>query len=98
MPAVEATLQIARDNIKKIRDSQEAPTFENTILEMDFAGEELDYVTGVYYNLLAAESDAEFKALAQTISPMLAEFGSSIMTDEVIFAKVKKVYEQNAPE
>jgi Zn-dependent oligopeptidase len=93
MPAVEATLQIARDNIDKIRNSKEEATFENTILEMDFAGEELDYVTSVYYNLLGAESDNEFKALAQKISPMLAEFGSSIMTDEAIFARVKKVYE-----
>jgi peptidyl-dipeptidase Dcp len=93
MPAVEATLQIARDNIAKIRNSKEVPTFENTILEMDFAGEELDYVTSVYYNLLSAESDAEFKALAQIISPMLAEFSSSIMTDEAIYDRVKKVYE-----
>ena len=78
MPAVEATLKTAKDNINKIRNSKEKPTFENTILEMDFAGEELDYVTSVYYNLLGAESDAEFKALAQKISPLLAEFSSSI--------------------
>jgi len=94
MPAVEATLQVARENFEKIRNNPEAPTFENTVLAMDFGDEQLDYVTSIYYNLLGAESDAEFKALAQKISPMLAEFSSSIMTDELIFKRVKAVYEQ----
>ncbi len=94
MPAVEATLKTARENFDKIRSNPEPPTFENTILAMDFGDEQLDYVTSIYYNLLGAESDAEHKALAQQISPMLAEFSSSIMTDELIFQRVKAVYEQ----
>jgi len=93
LPAIEKNLEIARKNFEEIKNNSEPPTFENTILEMDFAGEELDYVASVYFNLLAAESDAEYKALAQKISPMLSEFGSSIMTDEVIFSKVKTVFE-----
>ncbi len=93
MPAVEASLAIANENFDRIRNDKETPSFENTILGMDFAGEHLDYVSEVYFNLLSAESDTEFKALAQQISPMLSEFSSSIMTDEAIFGRVKRVYE-----
>lgn len=94
MPAVEETLKIARENFEKIRTNTEPPTFDNTIMAMDFCDEQLDYVSSIYFNLLGAESDAELKALAQQISPMLAEFSSSIMTDELIFKRVKAVYEQ----
>ncbi|MDZ4183129.1 MAG: M3 family metallopeptidase, partial [Candidatus Cloacimonadaceae bacterium] len=93
VPAIEAALEDAKAEIEALKANPEAPNFENTILALDLNGELLDYVAGIYFNLLSAESDAEFKALAQQISPMLAEFSSSISTDPLIFARVKKVYE-----
>ncbi len=94
MPAIEEALKQARQNFERVRSNPEPPTFDNTILGMDFGDEQLDYVAGIYFNLHGAESDAEFKALAQKISPMLAEFSSFIMTDELIFKRVQAVYEQ----
>jgi len=94
MPAIVASIAIAKENFAKMRNNKAAPTFENTILELEFAGEQLDYVSEIYFNLHSAESDAEFKALAQQISPLLSEFSSSIMTDAVFFERVKTVYEQ----
>lgn len=93
MPAIEKGLEIAKAEIEKIKNNPEAPTFENTILAMEDGAEELGYATTVYFNLLSAHSDAEHKALAQKISPMLAEFNTTIATDPVIFARVKAVYE-----
>nr|MDK2851168.1 peptidyl-dipeptidase Dcp [Candidatus Cloacimonadota bacterium] len=93
MPAIEEGLRIARAEIDEIKNNPEPPTFENTIVAMDNSGEMLEYAATVYFNLLGAHSDADFKALAQKISPMLAEFGSSISTDPKIFARVKAVYE-----
>ncbi|MCB5259790.1 MAG: M3 family metallopeptidase [Candidatus Cloacimonetes bacterium] len=94
MPAFEEGLRIAKADIEAIKNNPEQPTFENTILAMDMSGVELDYASTVYFNLLGAHSNAEFKALAQKISPMLAEFSSSIATDPKIFERVKAVYEQ----
>lgn len=94
MPAIEEGLKIARTEIEEIKNNPEAPTFENTILAMDLGANELNYASTVYFNLLGAHSDAQFKALAQKISPMLAEFSSSIATDPKIFARVKAVYDQ----
>ncbi|MDP2173904.1 MAG: M3 family metallopeptidase [Candidatus Cloacimonadaceae bacterium] len=92
-PAIEAAMKDARAEIEALKANTEAPNFENTILALDLNGELLGYVAGIYFNLLSAESDAGFKALAQQISPMLAEFSSSISTDPVIFARVKAVYD-----
>ncbi|MBW6514323.1 MAG: M3 family metallopeptidase [Candidatus Syntrophosphaera sp.] len=94
LPAVEEALKLAREEIETLKSNPAEPDFENTILALELNGEVLDYVTTIYYNLLSAESDAEYKALAQQISPLLAEFSSSISTDPAIFERVKKVYEQ----
>ncbi len=94
LPAIEETLKQAREEIEALKNNPAEPDFENTILALELNGEKLDYVAGIYFNLLSAESDAEFKALAQKISPMLAEFGSSVATDPIIFEKVKKVWEK----
>lgn len=94
MPAIEAALAAAKEDIEKIKNNPEAPTFENTIVALELAGEQLSYVSGIYFNLHSAESDAAFKALAQQISPILAQYGASISTDPVIFQRVKAVYEQ----
>ncbi|MDD4310842.1 MAG: M3 family metallopeptidase, partial [Candidatus Cloacimonetes bacterium] len=93
LPAIEIALAEAKDEIEQLKNNAESPSFENTILALEQNGELLDYVAGIYFNLLSAESDAEFKALAQQISPMLAEFGSSISTDPLIFQRVKSVYD-----
>jgi len=94
LPAVQEALKLARQEIEELKNNPDEPDFENTILALDLNGEKLDYVASIYFNLLSAHSDAEFKALAQQISPLLAEFGSSILTDPKIFERVKKVYEK----
>ncbi len=91
LPAIEEALARAKAHLEEIRKDTSAPTFENTFL--DFEGEALDYTTGIFFNLYSAESDSEFKALAQKISPMLAEYGNSVMTDPVVFARVKAIYD-----
>lgn len=65
MPAIEEGLRIARAEIEALKNDPEAPTFENTILPLEDGAQELDYASTVYFNLLGAHSDAEFKALAK---------------------------------
>ena len=85
LPAIQEAIRIAKEEIEALKNNPAEPNFENTVLALELSGEQLDYVSSIYYNLLSAESDAVFKALAQQISPLLADFGSSIYTDPVIF-------------
>lgn len=94
LPAIESALKLAREEIETIKANPAEPDFGNTILALELNGEQLDYVASIYFNLLSAESDAEFKSLAQQISPLLAEFNSQVSTDPVLFSRVKKVWEQ----
>ncbi|MBC8213620.1 MAG: M3 family metallopeptidase [Candidatus Marinimicrobia bacterium] len=93
MPAIESTMATAKENITVIKNNTATPDFENTILALETCSEDLDTIIGTYFNLYSAESDGQFKELAQRISPMMAEFSNNIILDEVLFEKVKSVYE-----
>ncbi|TDQ28966.1 M3 family metallopeptidase [Zeaxanthinibacter enoshimensis] len=94
MPAIEKALAEARAEIDAITGNKEEPTFENTIEALEFAGQQLDRISSVFFNLNSAETNEEIQKLAQEISPMLTEFGNDITLNQPLFKKVKKVYEQ----
>uniref|UniRef100_UPI0035671FF3 M3 family metallopeptidase n=1 Tax=Zeaxanthinibacter enoshimensis TaxID=392009 RepID=UPI0035671FF3 len=84
----------ARAEIDAITGNKEEPTFENTLEALEFAGQQLDRISSVFFNLNSAETNEEIQKLAQEISPMLTEFGNDITLNQPLFKRVKKVYEQ----
>ncbi|HET8753903.1 MAG TPA: M3 family peptidase, partial [Salinimicrobium sp.] len=92
-PAIVEAIELAKSEIEEITNSNAVPNFENTIEKLEFTGEKLDRVTSIFFNLNSAETNDELQALAQEISPLLSEFKNDIILDEVLFHKVKKVYE-----
>jgi Zn-dependent oligopeptidase len=98
MPAIEQFLADARENIKKLKQNSEKPNFENTILALETASEDVGVPVGIFFNLMSSESNNEHKALAEQISPMMSQFASEIATDSAIFERVKAVYEDRNAE
>ena len=93
LPAFEEAIKDARADIAKIVESKEEPTFENTILALEYAGKQLDHVSSVFFNINSAETNDEIQAIARKVSPMLTEYSNDIVLNETLFAKVKKVYD-----
>ncbi|AIM60927.1 peptidase M3 [Cellulophaga lytica] len=94
MPAFTQAMADARAEIDAITENKEAPTFTNTIEALDFAGEQLDRISSVFFNLNSAETNEEIQKIAQEVSPLLSEFGNDITLNEALFKRVKAVYEQ----
>ncbi|MBU0800630.1 MAG: M3 family metallopeptidase [Alphaproteobacteria bacterium] len=94
LPAVEAAITQARAQIDAIKTNSAPPTFENTIVAMETAGETLGTATSVFYNLLSAAGTDELQALADQIGPVSANFSSDIILDPALFARVQAVYNQ----
>lgn len=94
---------IRRDNeqIEKMLNNPEKPTFYNTIVHEDEDEQRkhyydlLDRVTSVFFNLLSAETNDEMDALAQKISPMLTKHSNDISLNPKIFERIKYVYEHH---
>ena len=94
LPAFEAAIAEGKKEIAAIAENAEAPTFENTILELEYAGSTLNNVAGIFYNLNEANTSSRMQEIAEEISPMMTEYTLSIMLNEKLFNRVKAVWEQ----
>ncbi|MCK0144588.1 M3 family metallopeptidase [Arenibacter sp. F26102] len=93
-PAFLKAIDMARVEIDGIANATDTPTFENTIAALDFAGQQLDRVSSVFFNLNSAETNPEIQKIAQEVSPLLSEFSNDITLNEDLFKRVKAVYDQ----
>lgn len=93
-PALLQAMEDARAEIDAIAANFEAPTFENTIVALDFSGQQLDRISNVFFNLNSAETNEEIQKIAQEISPLLSDFSNDIILNSELFKKVKTVFEQ----
>jgi len=93
-PAFLKAIDMARAEIDGIASATGTPTFENTIVSLDFAGQQLDRVSSVFFNLNSAETNPEIQKIAQEVSPLLSEFSNDITLNEDLFKRVKAVYDQ----
>ena len=94
LPAFEAGIAEGKAEIDAIVANQDEPTFENTIEALEYAGETLNKVAGIFYNIMEAHTNDQMQAIAEQVSPMLTEFSMYSSLNPVLFAKVKAVYEK----
>jgi peptidyl-dipeptidase Dcp len=83
-----------KTEIDAIITNSDVPTFENTIVALDFAGEQLIDYPLFFFNLNSAETNDEMQKIAQEVSPLLTEFSNDIALNEDLFKRVKAVYDQ----
>lgn len=100
----EAMLEgIRRENeqIEKIINNHEAPTFENTIIpEDEVKGRKhyydlLNRVESAFFNMLSAETNDKMDALAQKMSPILTRHGNDVSLNPKLFERIKYVYDHH---
>ena len=94
MPAFLEAIKTAENQIETIVSNTALPTFENTVVALDNTGRLLNRVSGVFFNLMNAETNDELQNIAQEISPLLTKFGNDINLNPVLFDKVKTVFQQ----
>ena len=91
-PAIEKAISLAKEEIKNIIENTEVPSFENTTVALDFAGEKLNRITSIFFNLNSAETNDKIQEIAKELSPLLSEFRNDITLNQALFNKVKAVY------
>ncbi|MBN4084712.1 M3 family metallopeptidase [Flavobacteriaceae bacterium AH-315-B10] len=91
--AVEKGMELNLAEIDAIANNTEAPTFENTIVEMERSGEELNRVFAYYGILRSNMSSPEARKIQGELAPKLSEFSSKISQNETLFKRIKIVYD-----
>ena len=94
LPAFEQGIKEAKEEIDAIVNNPEEPTFENTVEAMEYAGSTLERVSGIFFNLMEADTNDEMQEIAEKVSPMLTEYSMYVNLNEKLFQRVKAVYEK----
>ncbi|MCY7349081.1 MAG: M3 family metallopeptidase [Cytophagaceae bacterium] len=93
LPAIKAAMTTGRSEIDAIANNPAKPTFENTIVALERAGEQLARITPILFHLNAAETTPQLQSTVKEASPLLTEYGNDISLNENLFARVKAVWE-----
>ena len=94
--ALETGMATNLAEIDAITANTDPATFENTILELEKAGDDLGRVF-TYYGIWSSNlSSPEFRAIQREMAPKLSDFNSSITQNNDLFQRVKSVYESEA--
>ena len=93
LPAIEASIEMKREDVKKIVENEETPTFENTILALEESGQNLDRVTNIFFALVNAEKTPVITETEKKVMPMLTDLSNEIAFDKKLFDRVKYVYD-----
>lgn len=82
------------EEVRKIVENPEEPTFENTIVALDRSGKLLRKVAIVFGGQNGANTSDEMQALSKELSPLLSRHSDDINLNPKLFARVKAVYEK----
>ena len=93
---------IRRDNeeIDKIINNPDEPTFENTIAVEDRSRgahyyDLLDRVSTVFSCMMGANTNDKMEALAQKLNPILTQHANDVIFNKKLFQRIKHVYENH---
>jgi peptidyl-dipeptidase Dcp len=93
IPALEKAIADGKEQIDKIVHNPEAPSFKNTVEAMQYAGELVDRIAPIFFNLNSAETNDNIQKIAQSFAPMLTEYSNDILLNEKLFHRIKVVWE-----
>ena len=78
--------------IENIAKNKDEPSFENTILQMERSGKELNRVYS-YYGILSSNlSSPEFRKIQSELAPLLSDHQSKINQNESLFKRIETVF------
>ncbi|MGB0391243.1 MAG: M3 family metallopeptidase [Salibacteraceae bacterium] len=92
-PALLKGMEMNLADIEAIANNTEAPTFENTIEEMERAGAPLNRAFNYYGILSGNMSSPEFRTIQAEMAPQFSEFSSKISQNEKLFKRIKTIYD-----
>jgi peptidyl-dipeptidase Dcp len=93
-PVILEGIKKHQDEINAIANASAAPTFENTILAMENAGELLSNVNVVFSNFNSANTNKEIQNIAKETAPNLSAHRDNIYLNEKLFARVKALWDK----
>lgn len=93
-PAILEGIRLKKENIDKIIQQEEEPTFENTLVALEKSGEQLGRARRVFSALMGANTNDTLQALNQKFAPLLSELNDEIYLNSKLFERIKILHEK----
>jgi peptidyl-dipeptidase Dcp len=93
-PAFEEGMRQHAAEIEAIANNKAAPTFDNTIVAMERAGQLLSRVSTVFYNLVGTNTNDTMQALDKELAPKLSAHNDAIRLNSKLYQRVKALYDK----
>ena len=98
IPAIKKDIQESLKAINKIANQKAQPSFDNTINALQNVGELLERNSTILFNLNSADTTEEIQQITQQASPLLTKFQNDVRLNQVLFERVKKIFENRESE
>ena len=93
IPLLDHAIKMSKENLQKIIDLDDQPTFENTIESIELHNEPISKVASVFFNLLVAHGTDKMQEIAKEFQPKVVKYSNEFILNEDIFKKIKVVYD-----
>jgi peptidyl-dipeptidase Dcp len=93
-PAIEAGMAEQLMEIQAIANNSAAPTFDNTIVEMEKTGTLFQRAMAAFSAVTGANTNPALEQVQEEVAPKLAAHQDSIYLDPTLFHRVSAVYEE----
>ncbi|MFG0254273.1 MAG: hypothetical protein ACF787_04140 [Rhodopirellula sp. JB053] len=90
--AFDVAIAKAQQDIEAIADNPDPPTFANTLLALETAGEELDRLETVFDVHASNLNVGPIPDIERAVSPKLSAHSDSITQNRKLFARIEAVY------
>ena len=78
--------------INKISDQSDAPTFQNTVEELELSDELMEKVASIFANLASSNSNPTLEALQRKLAPKWAKVDSDIKLNSKLFFRIDTLF------
>jgi peptidyl-dipeptidase Dcp len=92
-PAFDAALASHEAEIDAIANNPEPPTFANTVVALEIAGDELSRVSALFWSKAGAHTNEVIQALEREIAPKMSRHYSKIGTNPALFNRIDALWE-----
>jgi len=92
-PAFDRGMAEELAEVEAIANNPEAPTFENTIVALQEAGDILERAQTVFYALISADTNDAREALRAEYAPKFSAHGDAIVLNPKLFARIQAVHD-----
>lgn len=93
-PAIEEGMRQQLAEVAAVIRNPAAPTFENTILPLERAGQLLSRVQRVFGALTSSNTNDTLQAIQRALAPRLAAHRDAISLNDTLFVRIKSLYDR----